>query len=106
MCFTVLSSVFVPRPSHSLVLVSVSHTAVISPLFPPRPDSSWLVVVVAHFSCQSFPCRKHQAVLGFSHMNKQASQSSPVNILISLASLSLGSLLGELVVYVSDCFGQ
>lgn len=29
--------------------------------FPLQPDSSWLVVLVAHFSCQSFPCRKHQA---------------------------------------------
>lgn len=33
-------------------------------------------------------------------MNKQAIQSSPLNILISLASFSLGSALDELMVYV------
>lgn len=43
------------------------------------------------------------SLLGFSHMNKQAFQSLPLNILISLASfffLSLGSALDETVVYV------
>lgn len=38
--------------------------------------------------------------LVFSHMNKQAFQSLPLNILISLASFSFGSDLDELVVYV------
>lgn len=46
------------------------------------------------------------SLLGFSHMNKQTFQSLPLNILILLASFSLGSALDELVVYaliLSDC---
>lgn len=80
----------------SLFLTHIHHRPGFST---PEPDSNWLGVHVAHFSCQSFPCRKHH-LLGFSPMNKQAIQSSPLNILISLASFSIGSALDELMVYV------
>lgn len=100
MVFAFLLSLDYSDASSYIYSLSFSHTFITGQVFPLQNLTAiGSVSLLLIFSCQSFPCRKHH-LLGFSPMNKQAIQSSPLNILISLASFSIGSALDELMVYV------